>query len=362
MVYPRAMRRRAALLAVALGILSAPPAAPAQGASPVPVIVSISPTQLPVAVSYGAFGATVTITGRNFVASSAARLDGADLTTTFVSSTQLTAHLRGFDGGRLTVFTPAPGGGTSNGVDIGRVLGGPGSTFPVISVPPGLVRFEMALVGSYQEARLQVANALTGLLAGVVSASAPFACVSGCSYGLAGGAVQDVTIRFTPQAAGTFPGVVSFSGAAGAITPVEAVAAIAPPTAGVTLSGSQFRPGQILTVGIDVENPPGNPLLRLYVGVLMPDAVTLVLLSSQGTVTGTASVAIPASMPAGDPAPAGFQLSAPAFFRFTFPPTGVAPGTYRVFVALARDGAFQDNRIGPGDIVAIDSEALTFSP
>ena len=161
---------------------------------------------------------------------------------------------------------------------------------------------------------------------------------------------------------GTVQRVVSFSGGAGAVTPVEASAALALPTTRVTLNGTQFRPGETLAVGIEAHNPAGNPALRLYIGVVLPDGDTVALLSSQGALLGTGRLTIPSSLPPGGSAPASFDLVAPTFFRFTFPATGVLPGTYVVFAALARDGAFTDNQIGPGDVVAIDGHALTFSP
>ena len=358
--WPRA--RLWALLAVGVAAFPLAAVTPARAQNPVPVLSSVSPPSLPIG-TFGAFGASITLFGSNFVSASVVRLDNTTLATTFVSSTQLTAQIVGsYNGGTARVVNPAPGGGTSNGVVVGVILGGPGSTFPTISVPPGLVRFEMALVGAYQEARLQVANALSGVLNGVVSASPPFSCVSGCAYSLAGGAIQDVIIRFTPVSTGTVQRVVSFSGGAGAVTPVEASAALAPPTTRVTLNGTQFRTGQTLTVGIEAHNPAGNPALRLYVGIVLPDGDTVAVLSSQGALLGTGRLSVPSSLPLGESAPASFTLAAPTFFRFTFPPTGVLPGTYVIFAALARDGAFTDNQIGPGDVVAIDGHALSFSP
>src|SRR5207249_4486923 len=65
----------------------------------------------------GAF--TLTVNGTNFVSSSVVRWAGSDRVTTFVNSTQLTAAIPATDltttGSKaITVFNPAPGGGTSN--------------------------------------------------------------------------------------------------------------------------------------------------------------------------------------------------------------------------------------------------------
>jgi hypothetical protein len=49
-------------------------------------------------------------------------------------------------------------------------------------------------------------------------------------------------------------------------------------------------------------------------------------------------------------------------FEFTFPSTGIPTGIYQVFAGLARQGAFEDNRIDPDDILALDARGLAFAP
>ena len=93
------------------GILIALKPAP----NPVPTTTSISPTTK----TYGDAGFTLTVNGTNFVPTSVVRLDGADRTTTYSSSTQLTATIPASDllavgSENITVFNPTPGGGTSN--------------------------------------------------------------------------------------------------------------------------------------------------------------------------------------------------------------------------------------------------------
>jgi photosystem II stability/assembly factor-like uncharacterized protein len=82
--------------------------------NPVPTITSLSPTS--VIASSGAF--TLTVTGTNFVTSSIVQWAGSNRATTYVSPTQVTASILAGDiatAGRVavTVFNPAPGGGTS---------------------------------------------------------------------------------------------------------------------------------------------------------------------------------------------------------------------------------------------------------
>ncbi len=84
--------------------------------NPAPTITSISPTSK----TAGQPAFTLTVNGTNFVAGSKVEWSGSTLTTTYVSSTKLTASVpaskiaaAGTAG--ITVFNPAPGGGTSNG-------------------------------------------------------------------------------------------------------------------------------------------------------------------------------------------------------------------------------------------------------
>ena len=85
--------------------------------NPVPFIQSIKPNS---AIAGGpAF--TLTVTGSNFVTNSKVQWNGGDLSTTYVSNSELTAQVPAHaieSAGTvpITVFNPAPGGGTSNQV------------------------------------------------------------------------------------------------------------------------------------------------------------------------------------------------------------------------------------------------------
>ena len=81
---------------------------------------------------------TLTVNGSNFTPCSVVRLDGLDRTTTYVSATQLTAQILNTDQGGggtkiITVFTPTPGGGTSNSQSL-TIVGTPDTTPPVVSL------------------------------------------------------------------------------------------------------------------------------------------------------------------------------------------------------------------------------------
>ena len=83
--------------------------------NPVPTLSSISPDL----VSTGSPAFVLTVTGINFVSGSVVRWNGQDRPTTFVSNGTLTAAIPASDvatsdGGIISVFNPAPGGGLSN--------------------------------------------------------------------------------------------------------------------------------------------------------------------------------------------------------------------------------------------------------
>jgi hypothetical protein len=120
---------------------------PTPTSNPAPTLVSLNPTS---AVA-GASDFTLAVTGTNFVSSSVVLWNGSIRATTFVSNVELQAVISAADIANagsvsVTVFNPAPGGGTSPALaftipnpspTIGSltpasvVAGGPGSAFSV---------------------------------------------------------------------------------------------------------------------------------------------------------------------------------------------------------------------------------------
>jgi hypothetical protein len=85
-------------------------------ANPVPTTSSLSPSS----VAAGSPGFVLTVNGTNFVSGSVVRWGGSDRTTAYVGPTQLAANISAADiasagTATVTVFNPAPGGGTSGG-------------------------------------------------------------------------------------------------------------------------------------------------------------------------------------------------------------------------------------------------------
>jgi YVTN family beta-propeller protein len=86
--------------------------------NPIPTVTSASPN----AVLAGGTAFTLTVNGTNFVAASIISFGGTAATTTFASSTQLTAAIpaaaiASAGTAIVNVTNPAPGGGTSNGLN-----------------------------------------------------------------------------------------------------------------------------------------------------------------------------------------------------------------------------------------------------
>jgi uncharacterized protein (TIGR03437 family) len=84
------------------------------GQNPAPTLASISPNS----ATAGGPAFNLTANGTNFVASSTVRWNGTDLTTAFVSTTQLIAQVPAnlivaAGSAQVTVFTPTPGGGVT---------------------------------------------------------------------------------------------------------------------------------------------------------------------------------------------------------------------------------------------------------
>src|SRR5262249_54147374 len=103
-------------------------------AKPLPATTSIAPTTR----NAGDPQFTLTVNGSAFSTCSVVRIDGSDRATTFVNPGQLTATITAADQGApgprtITGFTPAAGGGTSNG-QVLTVQGSADTTPPTVAL------------------------------------------------------------------------------------------------------------------------------------------------------------------------------------------------------------------------------------
>ena len=118
--------------------------------NPAPTLSSISP----ISATAGGAAFTLTLAGTNFVSGSVVRWNGANRTTSYVTSTQLTAAILAADIATagtfpVTVFNPTPGGGTSGAKNF--TVNNPAptlSSISPISATAGGAAFTLTLAGT----------------------------------------------------------------------------------------------------------------------------------------------------------------------------------------------------------------------
>jgi len=124
--------------------------APPPSSNPLPSITSVSPA----AVIVGGPAFTLTVNGTNFIAASSVQWNGSNRTTSYMSSTQLTASITAADvaaagQASVAVVNPAPGGGTSAATSI--AINNPIPTIAAVSPnssDQGGSAFTLSVVGS----------------------------------------------------------------------------------------------------------------------------------------------------------------------------------------------------------------------
>ncbi|MFQ5932554.1 MAG: hypothetical protein ACE5MM_09110, partial [Nitrospiraceae bacterium] len=140
----------------------------------------------------------------------------------------------------------------------------------------------------------------------------------------------------------------------------------------LTTNAATFTTSDSLVVSVGVDNPGivTLPALRqvsavdFFFGALLPDGDTVVFFTDLAFNTGVGSLASPTTL---QPIAAGvdlttpFVLNQPVFFTFTWAGTE-PPGGYVLFLAAVVPGALADNAIDAGDIVAVSTAVVGFTP
>jgi hypothetical protein len=133
------------------------------------------------------------------------------------------------------------------------------------------------------------------------------------------------------------------------------------PKISITTNRNSFETTDTLTVSVGVENPGFPAVVDFYFGAVLPDGRT-VFFNDLEFHSAVGSLQSPAEMPpivAGVNLATSFTFSQPTFFEYTW--TGAEPsGRYLLFVAAVHHGAFSDNSIDAGDIVAVSTAAVLF--
>ena len=179
--------------------------------NPIPTVSTISP----VSRMAGDPGFTLTVNGSNFNSSSTVRFGGSNRTTTLVSSSRLTAQITPADIATagsypITVFNAAPGGGTSNAVNL-AVASPPvsiGSISPA-SRTAGGANFTLTLTGTNFTSGSVVQFNGTARVTTFISATQISAAILAADIALAG------TYQITVSNSGSISNVVNLS-----VTPV----------------------------------------------------------------------------------------------------------------------------------------------
>jgi photosystem II stability/assembly factor-like uncharacterized protein len=132
------------------------------------------------------------------------------------------------------------------------------------------------------------------------------------------------------------------------------------------LNHKALWPGDTLQIGLGVWNSGESFNADCYFGLLLPDADTLVFVTSLNPhVFATSSLhSDPRSfspLAANLEVPADLDLISSDFFASPLP-DGISRGEYYPFVVLFRPGAFQDGVIDDGDIILSVVESFFFQP
>lgn len=256
--------------------------------SPAPQITSVTPGQL----VGGSQPVIITVNGANFVGASVVRFNGVDKPTTFIGTTQLTAQidpidLVGITSAQVTVFTPEPGGGTSNAITV-QVTPGQAPAPVITSLTPGSVIAGSAAI------TLQVDGsnfAPTSVIrVNGVARGTTFVNTTRLTTTLTAGDLATVTTLvitvFTPAPGGGTSNAVNF-GVLSAPPPAPNLISLAPSTGSVgspfvlTVNGGNFVQTSIVQVN-------GTPRVTTFISSTQLQAqITAADVTNAGTLTVT---------------------------------------------------------------------------
>jgi hypothetical protein len=290
-------------------------------ANPVPSVVSVSPSS----VTAGAAAFTMTVTGSGFVSGSVVRWNGAARPTTFVNGTQLQASIPASDvaaagSAQVSVWTPAPGGGTSGNL-----------TFTIVNPAPTLTVNATTVVGG-TAVTVTLTNGLGGATDWIAFADASAPNTSSIIWTYVGAGVTTRTWTVTTPITGgpfefrLFPndGYIRAATSPGItiLAPVPVITSLDPSGAlagsaslSLNVYGSNFTPMSVVRWN-------GSPRVTTYLG---PTQLSTTITSADLAVVGTPAVTV------FTPAPGGGSSNA-VTFNVTGPPTltvsatSVAPG------------------------------------
>jgi hypothetical protein len=140
----------------------------------------------------------------------------------------------------------------------------------------------------------------------------------------------------------------------------------APVTVTLGLNQAAYRPGDTLRVQLGLLNLGPSVTADAYLGVLLPDGVTVLFITCLAPLDGvvTRLDADPRTFVPLAPAyefPAEEDVAVEDFFVYTL--TGAeSPGAYTLFTLLTPPGALTDGQVDPGDLLGLTLQPFTVSP
>ena len=271
--------------------------------NPVPTITTISPAS----ATAGGVAFSLTVNGTGFVNGSVVNWSGSARNTTYVSATQLTAAITSADiasaaTAQVTVFNPAPGGGTSTASSFAVNSSNPVPTLTSLSpasATAGGAAFNLAVNGTGFVNGSVVNWNGTARTTTYVSATQLRAAIT--ALDIASGGTAQVTV-FNPAPGGGTSTTGAFT--INASNPVPSISSLSPSSAtkggaafSLTVSGSGFINGSVV-------NWNGAARTTTYVSATqLKAAITAADLTSTGT----------AQLTVFNPAPGGGTSTAAAF-------------------------------------------------
>ncbi len=265
--------------------------------NPVPAITSLSPSS----IIAGNANFSLTVTGNSFVSSSVIQWNGSNLSTTFISATQLqatipAASVANAGTASVSVYSPAQGGGTSSaltftissGTNPAPVI----STLSPASTAAGSSMFTLTVEGSNFVSSSVVQWNGTGLTTTYVSATQLQASVPAVNVESTGSA--NITV-YSPTPGGGTSSALTFTISA-ATNPVPVLTSLSPASIPVgnadftlTVTGSGFIASSVIKWN-------GTSLTTSYVSATQLQAT---IPAASVAIAGTASVTIYTPTPGG---------------------------------------------------------------
>jgi hypothetical protein len=134
----------------------------------------------------------------------------------------------------------------------------------------------------------------------------------------------------------------------------------------MSLNQTAFRSGNTLRVGLRAQNPGVTVNVDFYFGVLLPDGVNMLFITSLSPLNGVVARldADPRTFP---PLLPNVQLlqsldvTLTDFLVYTFT-SGESTGTYAAIAVFTPPGAFNDGSVDASDLLAIDLRPFGFTP